>query len=115
MDSVHLSLLMLPACAKSLFPPPQASLAQQRQQQEQQLRQLEQAILAATSALAARPLLKQRKQLWQQQARQRRQRMNMCLVAEHAGSGDVVGYASVCITQPEALLPPPFPCTQPFR
>lgn len=71
--------------------------------------------MTAPSALAVRPLLKQRKQLGQQQARRRRQRMNMCLVAEHAGSGDVVGYASVCITQPEALLPPPFPCSKPFR
>jgi hypothetical protein len=39
----------------------------------------------------------------------------MCLVAQHAASGELLGYASCCITQPEALLPPPFPCGKPYR
>ena len=39
----------------------------------------------------------------------RRARQWVCLVAEDASSGELLGHASVQITKPEALLPSPFP------
>ncbi len=99
-----------PGCPAAL----QASDGVLRRQQEEQALALALQRQAPGPA-ARRPLLKQQEALRQQQARRRRQRMNMCLVAQHAGSGELLGYASVCITQPEALLPPPFPCSKPYR
>jgi hypothetical protein len=93
--------------------PAQASDGALRRQQEQQLQQLELDLQRAGPG-GRPPLLKQQQQLRKLQVRRRRQRMNACLVARHAASGEVVGYASVCTTQPEALLPPPFPCSKPY-
>lgn len=41
--------------------------------------------------------------------------MACTLCALDPASGALLGYASVCICQPQAVLPPPFPSTQPHR
>lgn len=41
--------------------------------------------------------------------------MYACLLAVDAASGQVLGCVTASLTQPEAVLPPPFPSSAPLR
>lgn len=48
-------------------------------------------------------------------AQWQRNRCFVCVVAEEAASGQLVGVAALTLSQPEAILPPPFPTSVMFR